>query len=143
MAVAACSSAPLPKLGDVDDGNAQIKGSAALPHGTGPASKVLSEPVAGAAGKGGKSARVGDTPPVQQIRGPHQEMIVAFTRPTIVLFGDEIGNDGERVAASSISLPLQMRNASSNASRVQIDTAYGPRWVARSEITLSALPSQR
>jgi hypothetical protein len=56
----------------------------------------------------------------------------------VVLFGDEVGQDGERVATSSLTVPLQMKYTASNVSRVQIDTPYGPRWVARSEITIAS-----
>jgi hypothetical protein len=66
-------------------------------------------------------------------------MIIGFKGPTVILFGGEFGNEGERIAASAINVPIQARSAASNASRVQIETAQGPRWVARSEITLGAL----
>ena len=78
-----------------------------------------------------------DAPLPRSPRG--QDVIVGFKGPTVILFGGEFGNEGERVAASAINVPVQVRNAASNASRVQIETAHGPRWVARSEITLGAL----
>ncbi len=80
-----------------------------------------------------------DAPPAPTARAARgSDMIVAFKGPTIVLFGAEVGDNGERVSTSSLSLPLQMKYASSSASRVQIETPYGPRWVARSEIMIGS-----
>jgi len=75
---------------------------------------------------------VGPDRPTTTARG--SEIIVAFKGPTVVLFGAEVGNDGERVPSSSFTFPLQVKYFSSNADRVQIETPAGPRWVSRSEV---------
>jgi len=140
LAMTACTSATLPKLTDLTGGDTQPKAEGA----PGPSDVALPGPMPPAAGVAGPSsvapqaATVGD--PVRPTS--ERAMIVGFKTQTVVLFAEEHGNDGERVATSSLVLPLQMRNAASNAGRVQIETAYGPRWIARSEIVLGAADRQ-
>lgn len=120
-----CSSASLPKLTDLEAGAPPQK-VAALPQNGSPVPNSQPPP---------------STSQPQRLPAA-QDMIVGFKGQTIILFGDEFGHDGERVATAELNLPLQMKSSSSNAPRVQIDTAYGPRWVARSEIKLGVSDSQ-
>jgi len=64
--------------------------------------------------------------------------IVGFRGPTVILYGGERANDGERVAAASLSVPLPSRPSAANASRVEVMTVYGPRWIAKSEVMFAA-----
>lgn len=132
LSLTACGSASLPKLSDLAESTAPPT-AAVQPNGAQP-------PTGPAAAENLPERPFGtgvDTPLPRVARGP--EVIVGFKGPTVILFGGEFGNEGERIAASAIGVPLQVRNAASNASRVEIDTAQGPRWIARSEITLGAL----
>jgi hypothetical protein len=136
LGLTACGSASLPRLSDLTEGSPPPAVAAAPPGTTTPPTAQLPPPAVttGAARPSGSGV---DTPPRRPARGV--DVIVGFKGPTVILFGGEFGNEGERVAASALTVPLQVRNAASNASRVQIETAQGPRWVARSEITLGAL----
>ncbi len=140
LSLTACGTASLPKLSDLLEANPP-PAVAAAPPGT--RHRRLSElpppaSTTSAVAPPGRPSGTGvDAPPARSARGP--DVIVGFKGPTVILFGGEFGNDGERVAASAINVPVQVRSAASNASRVQIETAQGPRWVARSEITLGAL----
>lgn len=138
LTLAACSSASLPSLSEPGDGGTQPKGVTAVPS-VPPASAPPEEPATDR--KGGGASKLSRTrspsEPIQSVNAG--SVIVGFKGPTVVLFGGEFGNEGERVSASSLSLPLELKEPSSNANRVQIDTAYGPRWIARSEIVLDAL----
>lgn len=140
LGTAACTSATLPKLTDLI-GPPQ---SQAAPEAQGVSAAPLPDaaPPAGVTGTGPRLPKtVAGSAPPRPSNGP--PTIVGFKGPTIVLFGEEFGSEGERIAASSLSLPLQARDAASNASRVQIETAYGSRWIARSEIVLGALERPR
>jgi hypothetical protein len=140
MSLAACGSASLPKLSDLSEGAAPPAVATAPQGATAQPISQLPPPAAPTSAglpSGPPSGSGVDAPLQRSTRG--RDAIVGFKGPTVILFGDEFGNDGERVAASALSVPLQVRNAASNASRVQIETAQGPRWVARSEITLGAL----
>lgn len=133
LSLTACGSAALPKLTDITESTAPpaaaVRPNGAQPPSTGPA--AAENPPERPFGTGV------DAPLPRAARGP--EVIVGFKGPTVILFGGEFGNEGERIAASAIGVPLQVRNAASNATRVEIDTAQGPRWIARSEITLGGL----
>lgn len=137
LAVAGCTSASLPKLEDLSS-DATRPNATDTPH-VGVAGPPQAESVPADTAKR-KSARAGNEPaPVQPVRpGGGSDLIVAFKGPSIVLYDDANSNNGERVSVASLSLPLRMKSTLSNAVRVQIETPYGPRWIARSEITIGS-----
>lgn len=65
-------------------------------------------------------------------------LITSFTKPTVVLYSGETTNDGERVATTSLPMPLRGRVAAGNTARLEIHTPSGPRWLARSEVALAS-----
>jgi hypothetical protein len=138
LSLTACGTASLPKLTDLMESN-NPPVAAPTPQAA-PSPGLQAPPPSATAAVPPPERPFGtgvDAPLPRAPRG--QDVIVGFKGPTVILFGGEFGNEGERVSASAINVPLQVRNAASNTSRVQIDTAQGPRWVARSEITLGAL----
>ena len=141
LILAGCTSSTLPKLGDLmgEQENARVA-STPLPGAPGAPVMTAATPRDRPLEAPPNPPLVGtDAPPAPSARAARGgDMIVAFKGPTIVLFGTEAGDNGERVATSSLSLPLQMKYASSSATRVQIETPYGPRWVSRSEIMLGS-----
>lgn len=146
LSLAGCGTASLPKLSDLTEGGPPPTIAAAPSGNATPPLSQLPPPVGaiGSAAPPGSPPGAGAGPAIgaekHRFRGAReQDLIVGFKGPTVILFGGEFGNEGERVAASAINVPIQARSAASNASRVQIETAQGPRWVARSEITLGAL----
>lgn len=68
--------------------------------------------------------------------------IVAFRGKSIVLYSTETGNDGERITASSFALPMSVRAPSTTSQRLQVMTVYGPRWIARADVSLSQSEDQ-
>lgn len=98
----------------------------------GPGAATLPNPSEGAAGVGRPGGPVGSSGFNAFV------MIAKFKHATVVLYDGESANAGERVAASDLPLPLRSRPASSNANRLQIDTASGPRWLSRGEVVLAA-----
>lgn len=135
LTLAACGTASWPKLGDYADSSPQRP----APAGPQVAGDVPLAPASPASGYAPTSSGLRADAPTSQLRQSGAGlMIVAFKAPTVVLFGNELGNEGERIAAASLGLPLQAKDSSANAGRVQIDTAGGPRWVARAEIVLAA-----
>ena len=140
LAMVSCTSGATPKLTDLIGGPAQSTPEAP----PSPSVMVPPDPAPPAGATGGAPAAPRGIAG-SQLPGPAggQAAIVGFKASTVVLFGGEFGNEGQRVATASLNLPLMMKDASSNASRVQIETAYGPRWIARSEIVLGALERRR
>lgn len=69
---------------------------------------------------------------------PDQETIIKFRKSSVILYNDANGNDGERTGTASLTVPMIVRTSSSNASRLEITTAAGPRWISRSEVDLIA-----
>lgn len=139
LSLAACSPSTMPNLSDLEVGTAKPVATAQPPSAISPPAPKSPQQSAGT--NGSQPSGVGvDGPPPRPSR--RSDVIVGFKGPTVILFGDEFGNDGERVAVSNLNLPLQARSAATNKTRVQIETAYGPRWVARSELVLGALDGQ-
>ena len=146
LALAACS-ASLPSVGSLGDG-------AGAPTGAGsPAPAVAADgPGQAMAGAVGSAPRSGSpvalpaSPPASSVgglqsgapRAPSGDtVIVGFRAATVILYTSESSNDGERVAANALPLPLRTRVAASNAGRVEVMTVYGPRWISRSEATFA------
>jgi hypothetical protein len=70
------------------------------------------------------------------------DQITGFRGPTVILYSSERSNEGEKVPASSLPLPLRSRAASPGSPRVEIMTVYGPRWIAKSDVVgASVAPS--
>lgn len=145
LVLAGCSTSALPKLEDLAAPPGSAKVAAPPPSGVsgGPATVAVPppptpKPLAREPRDQPLASRPDvPLPPVSRAASG-SDMIVGFKGATVVLFGDEVGQDGERVSTASLTVPLQMKYAPSNISRVQIDTPYGPRWVARSEITIAS-----
>ncbi len=93
---------------------------------------------------GGKSTAEAPTPitPHARLAANDPASIVSFKGATVVLYGSETGNDGERVPVASLPLPLRANVGLLNTSRLTIATASGPRWVATSEVVLGAAASR-
>lgn len=53
---------------------------------------------------------------------------------SIVLYRTESGHEGQRVAASSLPLPLRTDRRSADGSRFEIITVDGPRWIAFADV---------
>lgn len=131
IVLAGCASSALPSLDQADNAAASTSvqssqagvGLQTPSNSTFPPSEASSGGARGAAGAARTSSST-----------PNQGLITGFKGATLVLFNDETGNVGERVAVTSLALPLQSRSSPTNFNRVQIDTVYGPRWVARSEV---------
>jgi hypothetical protein len=70
-------------------------------------------------------------------KAPGVVVIKGFTGPTVTLFTDETANAGERVLAGSLALPLPSRVSPVPPGRLEIQTEYGARWVARAEVRLA------
>lgn len=64
-----------------------------------------------------------------------QSVIVGFKRSTVILYGSPDSHEGERVPTDALSVPLKPSSQTTNASRVQIMTIDGPRWIAKSDVT--------
>lgn len=104
-----CANSALPALPPLNDQSAALNAPAAAPAAVSPAAQSVAS----------------------------SESITGFTGPTVVLYRSESGNDGERRPTASTMLPIAARASTVNASRVQIETDSGPRWIARSEISLA------
>lgn len=142
LVLTACASASMPTLGGSDSGSGPSPTATVQPGEPNGGARTKSEHVPGVTEKGGLRVGAGTgvlrVPQVGDTANPG--LITGFKGTTVVLFGDETGNDGERIAVSSLSLPLQTKSSAANASRVQIQTAYGARWVARSELLFGGAP---
>jgi hypothetical protein len=57
---------------------------------------------------------------------------------TIVLYRSEAGHDGQRVLAGALPFPLQARAVTPTASRVEIETVDGSRWIDKADLVLAA-----
>ncbi len=66
------------------------------------------------------------------------DQIIGFRGPTVILYSDELSNDGQRMPAAALQAPLPVRSAQAGSPRVQIMTVYGPRWIARAEVVLAS-----
>jgi hypothetical protein len=78
---------------------------------------------------------------VSGIAGARSSGAVSVTgvRPTtVVLYRSETGHDGQRVPAGTLSLPLQGRATTATASRVEIETVDGLRWIDKADLILAA-----
>jgi hypothetical protein len=64
------------------------------------------------------------------------DYIVGFRGQTVILYSSETSNDGERVPAATLPLPLRVRPGPPTAARVEIMTVQGPRWIAKTEVSL-------
>ncbi|KUO64879.1 MAG: hypothetical protein APF80_16490 [Alphaproteobacteria bacterium BRH_c36] len=64
-------------------------------------------------------------------------LIVGFRKSTVVLFNDELGNQGARVPVTALSVPIKIRRVATGNGRFLISTVDGPRWVAASEVVKS------
>jgi len=137
LAMAACTSAAVPKLTDLVGGETQAKVEVAPD----PSSMAQQPPGDAGLSPGANSP----APPAGTAALPSsaRASIVGFKASTVVLFSGEFGNEGERVATSSLALPLQTTTSPSNAGRVQIETVYGLRWIARTEVVLGIADRQR
>lgn len=62
--------------------------------------------------------------------------IVGFRGTTVVLYSSESGNEGERVPAASLPIPLRARGSLSNSSRLTFQTASGPRWISNADVVI-------
>ena len=65
------------------------------------------------------------------------DTIIGFRGSMVVVYSGELRNDGERLAVSSLALPLRARASQSNPGRVEIMTAAGPRWIARADASFA------
>lgn len=84
-----------------------------------------------------KTGAVSSNMPASIVAG-EAETIIGFRGPTVVVYSGEFRNDGERLAASALPLPLRSRSSASNPLRVEIMTAAGRGWIARSEVSFAA-----
>lgn len=86
----------------------------------------------------------GQLPPVElepPPTGPPEEtVIVGFRTATVILYDSPQSNQGERVPAASLPLPLRTRFAAPASMRVEIKTIYGPRWIARADAAFAPPP---
>lgn len=130
MVIAGCASSALPTL-DQADTTATSPAAQTGQVGVGVHTPSKSTVAPTEASSGGVRGGSGAAPSPLT---PKQGLITGFKSATLVLFNDETGNVGERVAVTSLSLPLQSRSSQTNFNRVQIDTVYGPRWVSRSDV---------
>jgi hypothetical protein len=60
--------------------------------------------------------------------------IKQFKSASVVLYANETGHDGQRVAVSSLPLPLPTGRLSADRTRIEIMTVAGVRWVSAAEI---------
>ncbi len=130
--VSACAGPQLPQLGPV--------------AGNAPSAPVLatqsSDPI-DVSGRNGTPSELTDGAKNRPITprtnaAEQQEAIIGLRRDMIVLYRDESGFEGERMVASSFTLPTPARRASNNPQRLEILTAAGMRWVDRAEVVLNA-----
>lgn len=78
-------------------------------------------------------------PPLTQ---PDQETVTRFRKPSVILYNDANGNDGQRTETASLIVPMTVRQSVTNASRLEVMTAAGPRWISRAEVDLAAKPTE-
>jgi hypothetical protein len=62
--------------------------------------------------------------------------IIAFRSATVVLYADDSGQTGQRISATDLSLPLPTLSEGT-ATRLDIMTEYGRRWLARADLLLA------
>ncbi|MBU1213227.1 MAG: hypothetical protein KJ587_18460 [Alphaproteobacteria bacterium] len=114
----------------------QANGQAALGSNSGnatasPEPAVPAEPAIALAGGAASSGQAAD------VSAPAADFIVGFRKTTVVLFNDELGNQGARVPVTALSVPIKIRRVATGNGRFLISTVDGPRWVAASEVVKS------
>lgn len=67
-----------------------------------------------------------------------REMIVGFKAAAVVLYRSADSNDGEKIDARSLSLPMPARKGAAPAGRLEVSTVNGPRWISRNEVVIAA-----
>lgn len=121
----------LPPLSDAAETAPGAAGGAAPPQGAVPA-----EGGAPALAKSGPAAGALPNPQAQApLPTGDGNTIVGFRGSTVILYNSQTGNDGQRVPAGSMPLPLLAKSASAN--RLEVSTADGPKWISRAEVRTS------
>lgn len=74
----------------------------------------------------------------QNARGPDQgpRVIVGFRNQTVIIYESEHSNVGQRVPASSLSLPITVGSSDVSNSRLPVPMVEGTRWLARADVML-------
>ena len=140
--VAAAGATKTPSTGPVTTITPAPPGSQSAPGiQSGPGTQSAAAPQAIATGA---SAAAGSAAPLTPPTASHGRLsaneparIVSIKGPTVVMYSSETGNDGERVPAASLDLPMRASVGQLNTSRLTVATANGPRWIAQSEVVLS------
>ena len=128
LLLAGCAQA-LPSL---DPASSQAGATRAVPAASADAQRTAAP--APAADTNEEAAGPASPPPVGGTPA-----IIAFKGPLVTLYSGESSFEGERLAASSILVPIRARSMSAGGGRIEIATVAGPRWIDRSEVVMGTL----
>lgn len=132
----ACST--LPNLADLAAQTAGLGSSERVPTVEAPVANLSSPPTSVPGPAAPQVAIATPREPRNPPGTPDEITILEFRAPTIVLYVNDVGNEGERVPTSQFQLPIKVRSAGAGVGRVQVLTVGGPRWIARDDIKTSA-----
>lgn len=66
------------------------------------------------------------------------ETIIGFKGAAVVMYHSVDSNNGEKIEARALSLPMQARKSAAAAGRLEVSTVNGPRWISRSDVVVAA-----
>lgn len=132
LAVLAACSASLPQTSELATARPSAEASA------NPAREEATEPLAGGTQRPSSAVLPADQRSSQAKALTAGQPIKQFKSNSVVLYANETGHDGQRVAVSSLPLPLPTGRLSVDRTRIEIMTVAGARWVSAAEIVVDS-----
>ena len=65
--------------------------------------------------------------------------ITGFRSQSLMMYFTEVGSDGERIAVSTLPLPMSVAYRSASTGRLEVRTAAGTRWIDARDVSFAAL----
>lgn len=121
-------------------------GIAAAPTaGSAPAAGQLAQAARPRGAVGAGAAIAGNAPaaPAHAASASSGDLVTRFRTGSVVLYLSETGHEGQRVATSSLPLPIKSSRRSADGSRVEVMTVEGLRWIAAADLVDPTTQSSR